>query len=233
MKRLFILLSMIPLYSVLLGQGKSDDFHRIQLGVNFAPAYAYRTLNWDSENWILQGRNEYEIAKFGYSGGLNIYYNLNDWFGIGSGIQYANKGYRAKKVYMDEDQTDFVLNNSQWFRTVHRFHYVEIPLKAQFTMGKQKVRFLSGVGLTTGFLLNQTNAFQYDGGENKSENYADQYNRINLFPTVSVGVDYKITSKSNVRIEPMFQYGIVETAKSSDEYLWSLGVNVSYLIGIK
>ena len=213
---------------------QENDFHRIRLGVTFSPAYSYRTLKGSDIHGMLNSRNDYEIAKFGYSGGLNIDYNLKSWFGIESGILYTNKGYRTKKTYLSYD--DPVIGNSQWIRTTYSYHYIDIPLKIRFSAGWEKIRFSAAAGITTGFLAGQTNTLQFENGRDKSPNYASDYNRVNLFPTISAGMDYKVTSKSTLRLEPVFQYGLVKTSKSEgpiSDYLWSVGVNVSYLIGIK
>ena len=225
----------------LAGNDRENDFHRVQIGVSFSPNYCYRTLKGNRENTFYDLRNEREEARFGYNGGFNISFNVNKMFGIGSGIQYSDKGFRTGKGYWLSEfpdlNPDYFLD--VWHITIHRFHYIEIPLKAQFSIGGEKVRFLSGIGFTTGFLVKATNTIQSNVREDMLSNDTEKYNRINLFPTMSIGIDYKITPKSSIRIEPTFWYGLLNTFKSMkesgfiSEYLWSAGVNVSYLVGIK
>ena len=59
------------------------------------------------------------------------------------------------------------------------------------------------------------------------------YNKINVSPTISLGVDYIINSMSNLRIEPTFRYGLLKTIdKPITEYLWNTGINISYYFKI-
>ena len=222
---------------IALANNQENDFRRIQIGVNFSPDFCYRTLSGDDYNI----RSEREEARFGYTGGFIVSFNHNQKCGIESGIQYSNKGFRTQKEYPQIDCSDPPCSfNNEWHRFVYNFHYIEIPLKARITIGQQKVRFLMGLGLTPSFLAKATNTIQhYDGKKDISSNYTGDYNRFNLFATISVGVDYKITPKSSIRVEPVFQYGIWNLTKVKEEsnliseYLWSAGVNLSYLIGIK
>jgi hypothetical protein len=239
MKRLFILLITIPLYSVLSGQNKSEDFHRVQLGVIFSPAYSYRTIKGeDRQCYYIEYRDDQEIAKFGFSGGLNVCFDLNNWLGIESGVLYANKGYRTEKeyrpIFTDPSQVQW-REGYQWHRFVYSYHYIDVPLKVRFSTERQKIRFFAATGVSTGFLVDATITGQSNKGNNRIPMLNDYHNRINLSPMISAGIDYKVTSTSYLRIEPMYQYGLIDTSNSdvNTEHLWSVGVNVSYLIGIK
>jgi hypothetical protein len=37
-----------------------------------------------------------------------------------------------------------------------------------------------------------------------------KFNQVNISPTASMGLDYKITSRINARFEPTFRYGILQ-----------------------
>jgi len=239
MKKVLHLFLTVSFFVICTENSRGEEFHKVQLGVTFSPNYAYRTLKGDSESFVLQGRNEHEIAKFGFSGGLNVGFNPNSWFGIESGILYTNKGYRTEKDYFKQDQEVAILNNSQWIRTVYSFHYIDIPLKMRFSARLDKISFFAAAGITTGFLAVQKNTIQCEREKDSaSPNYASHYNRINLSPTVSAGIDYKVTSKSSLRIEPIYRYGVLNINKDSgpgliSQYLWDAGVSVSYLVGIR
>ena len=230
---LFIFLLNIT-FTILAGNDQDNDFHRIQIGVNFSPDYCYRVLIGD--DYAISRRNEREEAQFGYTGGLVVNFNLNKVSGIESGVQYSNKGF-SEKIYVSVDGFDY--SYEYYLRDIYRFHYIEVPLKARFVTGERKVRFLLSIGVITGFLMRAATQYRYEKTgtwQNNSENY----NRLNFFLTGSIGIDYKVTPKSNIRIDPVFRYGLLNTVKSKDvnndpisEHLWSAGVNVSYLVGIK
>ena len=221
-------------FTISAGNDQGEDFHRIQVGVNFSPDNSYRILTGDS--YDIDRRNETEKARFGYTGGLAVNFNLNKVFGIESGIQYSDKGFSGKNYWHVDGDDDYY---EWWQKEVHHFHYIEIPLKARFVTGERKVRFSGSIGVTTGFLVGVATTTKYsdDRKTRTKQNDAENYNRLNFFFSGSMGIDYKITQKSSIRIEPTFQYGLLSTIKSKDndlsEHLCSVGVNISYLIGIK
>ena len=59
------------------------------------------------------------------------------------------------------------------------------------------------------------------------------YNKVNISPSVSAGIDYRINDRHHLRIEPTFRYGVL---KIIDEpitgYLYSGGLNIGYYFGI-
>ena len=59
------------------------------------------------------------------------------------------------------------------------------------------------------------------------------YNKVNLSPTISVGIDYKINNRMNLRIEPTFRYGVLKIIDAPvTGYLYSGGLNISYYFGL-
>ena len=241
-KHILFILMLNTTFIISANGSQENDFQRIQIGVSFSPDYCYRTLRGDNETIysIYNMRGGREEARFGYTGGLVINFNLDKVFGIESGIQYSDKGFRTEKK---KSHVDLIEGYYEWReRDVYHFYYIEVPLKVRFVTGKRKVRFLASMGVTTGFLERATTTTQYSFGETRTlPNDAENYNRLNLFSTVGIGIDYKITPKSNIRIEPTYRYGFLNTSKSrgksgftsESEYLWSVGLSLSYLIGIK
>jgi hypothetical protein len=123
-------------------------------------------------------------------------------------------------------------------KLISNFIYADIPLKIFFRHGEKRIQFISGIGITTNFLIKvtQTNIFKYKNGEveRKTEKQPYDFRSINISPTVSFGIAYQLTSKLNLRAEPAFRYGIIKiTDTPITAYLWSAGLNFSCYYALK
>jgi len=241
MKPISILI--LSILTINLGaQNKSNgsnggDFKRFQIGMVVSPDYCFRTLknNDGSEysNLLISARNEREIPKFGYTAGINVCYNINSNIGIESGIQYSNKGYQTKNlvaIFGVPGQFEPIESKFKY-----DFHCIDIPLKLNFAAGTGNVRFISSLGITTNIFVKETQIFYVYFPGNTDINSGPtgfNYNNVNISPTVSVGIDYKIKDRMNLRIEPAFRYTILKIIDSPiTGYLYSGGINIGYYIG--
>jgi hypothetical protein len=223
----------------------------VQIGVNFSPDYCFRTLkNNDgssSNDLILKSRNETEKSKFGYTTGLNVIFNFKKNIGIEAGIQFSNKGYQTKIQDLTfgsaiDPRRGFAYNASGAApiraKFIYNDYYIDIPLKANFIFGKKKIRFITSAGLTTNIFIKETvtSVLEYDNGTNDKKTHSTtyDYNKINLSPIVSVGIDWKLNVRSNLRIEPTLRYGVLKIMNEPlTDYLWNAGLNISYFFGSK
>lgn len=209
------------------------DFKRVQIGINVSPDICFRTLKnnegTSSSDLIITQRNDRETVKVGYTTGLNVCFNIKKFVGLETGIQYSNKGYETKKQDLIFGQSD---TQSKF---VYDFHCIDIPVKVNFTIGKKKVRFFISVGLTTNIFIKETHtSFLYypDRIDKKTSPANLDYNKVNLSPTISVGIDYKINDRMNLRVEPTFRYGVLKIIDMPvTGYLYSGGLNISYFFG--
>ena len=242
MKQLTIFLLILTTFSA-YGQDKTKDtptadFKRVQIGINISPDICFRTLeNNDGSSTsdiIMKLNNENETFKLGYTAGLNICFNIKKFVGIETGIQYTNKGYQTKMRDLIFAQPDPIAPNKAKF--IYNFHCIDIPLKANFTIGKKKLRFFTSIGLTTNIFIKetQTSVFVYsDRTDRKTYPTIFDYNSVNISPTISVGIDYKINSRMNLRVEPTFRYGVLKIIDAPvTAYLYSGGLNISYYFGL-
>lgn len=227
------------------------EFAKVQIGANFSPDYCFRTLkNNDgssSSEQVLNWRNENETGKLGYTTGLNAIFNFKKNIGIEAGIQFSNKGYQTKIQDLTlgsaiDPRRGFAYNASGAApiraKFIYNDYYIDIPLKANFVFGKKKIRFITSVGLTTNIFIKEisTSVIEYNDGtsDKKSQSTTYDYNRVNISPIVSLGIDWKLNSKNNLRIEPTFRYGVLKiTNEPLTDYLWNAGLNISYYFGLK
>lgn len=238
MKLLLILVTTLAALKV-QGQDKNPT-QKILIGFSFSPDYSSRRLkNNDgstSGDLVIKNKNNIEVAKFGYTTGLNVCFNFSKLAGFETGIQFSNKGFKTK----NQDLTYFPPNPGlpSKSKTVYAYQYIGIPLKARFSFGKNKVRFLSSIGFMTNFLLNvkQTSYYEYANGkkEKKSQSAKSGFKTVDISPMISVGIDYKLNNKIHLLAEPAFRYGVVKTKDAPvTETLWNAGVNVGFYYALK
>ena len=204
------------------------DFKKVQIGLNFSPDFCFRTLKNDDSSispFITNSRNTRERGKLSFTTGLNVIFNFKKNIGIETGIQYSNKGYQTKL-------TDFTYTKA---KLIYNYYYLDIPLKVNFAFGKKKIRLITSAGLTTNVFIKSTS--EYDdvrSDKNRKSTLYDYKRWINLSSLVSFGIDWKLNSKNNLRVEPTFRYSIFKIVEAPvGEYLWNAGINISYFFGLK
>ena len=233
MKQLLIL---ITICISLTAQGqKTGPVKKFLIGFNFSPDYSFRTLkNNDgssSSDLIINSRNGYEVAKFGYTTGLSFILNFSQLIGLETGVQYSNKGYKTKT----QDLVYFPANPELPIKatTNYPYNYIGIPMKARFSFGKNKLRFITGIGFMTNLLLHagQTTKYQYSDGrtEKKTQTRTYDFNEVDISSMISIGIDYNLNNKMHFTAEPTFRYGLTKTIDTPvSEKLWNAGINLGF-----
>ncbi len=220
------------------GQDNSAlEFKRVQIGFNISPDICYRTLkSTDGSAYgesLIKDRNRRETVKIGYTAGLNACFNLTKSFGLETGIQYSNKGYQTKIDPNKEWNGSYPLYKKAQF--IYNYHYIDIPVKAIYTIGNKKIRFMTSVGFTTNVFIKETkkSIFVYSDRTDRSKSTDYEYNKVNISPTISAGIDYKINDNMNLRLEPTFRYGVLKIKDAPvTGYLYSGGLNIGYYFGL-
>lgn len=244
MKKVAALLICFATISLSAQEPSSAGLRKLQIGVNFSTDYCYRTVvnNYDNPDmdWNIKSRNDRETPKFGYTTGVNLTYNLNKTIGFEIGLQFSNKGYQTETfnlTFGDQIDSPGGLTNIEdselptLAKIIYSYQYLDVPLKANFSFGKRKLRFTTSAGIVTNFFINEitTGVFEYgDGSKKRNSTYGVMhFNTTNLSPMISVGIDYKISPKLNLKAEPTFRYGVLKISDTPiTEYLWNCGVNV-------
>ncbi len=210
---------------------KSKKSSKISIGYSFSPDYSFRTLkNGDgnsSTDFVIESRNDNEKAKFGYTTGVNVTFSFSEFLGFETGVQYSNKGYKTTEQDLTYIPPNPDLPNKATL--THSYQYIGIPLKVKFVSGKNKTRFFSTAGFMTNFLLNvkQSVVYKYSNGktEKKNESSTSVFNKVELSPLVSFGIDHKLTDKIHLSAEPTFRFGLTKTKDAPvQEKLWSAGI---------
>lgn len=250
MRNLIILLAVLFSTSS-LSQSDSTGFKRLLIGVSVSPDYCYRTLkNNDGSaisDVIIKMREDNEDPKLGYTAGLSVIYNISEKIGFESGIHYSTKGEMNRLdnlTYGDMIDPRYGFTyapqtpSPEKVTIFYHYNYLDIPFRAIFSFGKKRMRFISGVGITTNVFLNarQISISEYANGDsNRSVNKRDyDFRPINLSPSISAGIALRLGEKINLRCEPTFRYGLIKIIDTPvTSYLWSGGLNISCFYAIK
>ena len=214
------------------------NFRKVQIGFNFSPDLCYRTLKNNSlsisNDLLIETRNNRETTKFGYTTGVNACFNITKSFGLESGIQYSNKGYQTKMRDLLYAQPE--PNMPHKAKTRYNFQCIDMPIKANFIIGKKKVRFCTSAGITTNFFIKETQTLVLvysDRTTRETNPTMYNYKSVNISPTISAGIDYKINDRTNLRVEPTFRYGVLKIIDAPlTAYLYSGGLNIGYYYGL-
>ena len=253
MKNFFLLFGLLSCMHVFGEDGQK----KFQIGINISPDYCYRSLRNTNgsmvSSWIAGLRNEDEIAKIGYTAGLNGCYNFNQHFSIEIGLQYSDKGYKTKEtellfgdlidprygfVYPQSTMTSYIGVSSPKGSFIYHHYYLDFPMRINFMTGKKKFSFVIGLGIAANFFLQATttSVLEYSNGVTREHTSKQiyHYELLDVSPTISAGVDYKVNSKINLRAEPTVRYGLLKIIDAPvTGYLWNAGLNFSCYYGLK
>lgn len=218
--------------------GESSDFKRIQIGLSFSPDVNYRTLvAEDNAQWIKELRDEDELPMFGFTTGLNVAYNFTRMFGIETGIQYSLKGFEEK--WEDGFNPIQIIdpNIPARMKAINSFHYLDIPIKGNITVGKGKLRFIGSIGLVVNVYLasSWTGISESQSGERSRSVTKEPYDyqAVNISPMVSAGIDWKLNDRMSLQAKPTFRYGVLSIIDAPIKgFLWSGGIDLAWYFGL-
>lgn len=107
--------------------------------------------------------------------------------------------------------------------------------KFNLSIGKKRVKFYTSAGFSINFLTNAsistTKQYQDFSYSESSSKDTSNYKKINLSPIASIGLDFKLGKRMNLKIEPTFRYGIFKIIDSPiTTHLWNVGLNIGYSV---
>lgn len=214
----------------------SHDFNKFQVSLNASPDYCYHFLeyNYGDEPTLqfIEERNSLEKPKLGFTSGVGISFNLNKKLGFELGFQFARKGYQDK--FKDVLISSNSENSLDQIKLIRHFNYFEIPLKINFMIGQNKLKFYSSLGLSASFLQSAKIDWIIRSTKEKYTTFdATDFQKFNLSPLISLGIDYKLNQRLNVRIAPFFSFGILKIHESRmNTFLYNAGLNFGFYYGL-
>ncbi len=205
--------------------------HKFEIGFSFSPEYSYRTLkaNGDEQSQLVkQSRDTMEIAKFGFTGGVNVAYRINKNIVVETGILFADKGEKTKKMSFSETAPG---QSPIYITYKYNDYYLDIPIKANYYIqtGKLKLYVTAGVSANI-FLTQKTTILQGHSNsdyEKTTFKVNPGFNRFNLAVLAGAGLNLKMTEKMNLKVEPVYTRCITSIINAPVKaYFYSAGVNI-------
>lgn len=217
--RKFILIFIFFLHGYAFAQPvDSSHFSKFDIGFSFSPDYSYRTLKTSgSDAWMKEFYDTLEVSRFGYTGGVNVAYHLNEKLLLSSGILFSDKGERTKKYAIPP------VNNYY-----NHYYYLDIPVKATYYVLVKKIKlFLTGGFTANIFLMGKSAVASGNSGETKTVGLSSSISRIGLSFLGGFGIDCPATDRWYFKLEPLYRRSIMPTANAPvKKYFYSFGFNI-------
>lgn len=185
--------------------------------------------------------------------GLTVAYRVNKRFSVRSGVSKVNYGYSTHGIaftpalqengissiaYRDDKPTivitDSNINNpdselksnsatSYNGDMVQELGYVEVPVELKYRLVDKKIGFTLVGGMSSLFLTDNSITLQTDALTAQIGS-ARNVNNVNFSANVGVGLDYKVSDRILLNMEPMFKYQLQTFSGQSDFKPYSLGI---------
>jgi len=220
---LFILVS-----AVVFGQtAEPVSSSKVSIGISFSPDYCYRSLHPKSSyQFGTEFRDTMEVAKLGYTTGLSLLYKPWDRISFETGLYFSDKGYKTKVIdlYDINPPTHLAVNRA---KTIYHYYYLDIPIKLNYYLLKGKVDLFVSAGVSANIYLSSRAIFKLeDPEETQTTSSSGDLSQLNMAVLIGGGVDYEISNRLNLRIEPIFRHAITPVVDAPiKEYQYSIGTN--------
>lgn len=217
MKNLFFILILFAASQSFSQTPESLKNQRLRIGFNFSPDYSSTILK--SDNPYLQNLIEDLVEpKFGYTTGIAFSYIISQWLAFDAGLHFASKGYKSSWIQLTDQNGDFVGES----RYVDKFYYVDIPLTALFYLSKNKFRLYATAGFSPSIFINNKYFLEvkHPNGEEETVNSDNPmtFRTVNLVMLAGLGMDYAMSDKISLRLEPIYRRSLTAINDSSMEY---------------
>jgi hypothetical protein len=253
MRNKLLLLSLLALLTGLLHAGDTSNvktFKRFYIGVSVSGNATYRYLSlgnipagiprsfYQSD---IDWRNKVEDPLVGYQIGARLGINATRFMSIETGIDYSLHRYRLKAEQpfgvVGGYYQDTTYPNSQ-LKIIYKFHYLNVPLALNFSMGKHKLKGVITAGASFNILMEEKTRYQTIVGGTSVRDFTvddrSNYALMNVSPFLGVGVEWHITKFLFLRLMPMAQMQALNNIDGPiAERLWSVGLNAAVYFGFK
>lgn len=235
-----IVVYLFVLSNIVAGQTELKETLRrpkFQLGMNVSPDVNFLNFKIHDPGSTFYTKQDlfdlYKKYNFGFSGGLHAMYYFTNRFALQGGVQYAYRSYATNELYFVP--RDINSGENMFGHFVERQEYIDIPLRANYLIGKGSMRFITGIGITTNIYINRSTILARSDVPNPRYEvyYPDIEKRIQFSPTISAGIDWQVSTKSCIRIEPTFMYRFSgEDYNDFQKLYYSIGLSIGWFFGL-
>lgn len=220
------------LYSQSNGSG---DAKRFALGVNFSPDRCYRV--WWAAPWNRKSipgyrskvdfRDSMETPRIGFTAGVGVLYRKSVNLTFESGLYYASKGVNMIRTKLIPITPDPYLPDYASF--TFRENYLELPLKANYTFRSGRLNGYVTGGFSSNVFWSAKSVGLFEYSDGRTERVVGSLagpSRFNFSIVAGLGMDYQLSERWAIRMEPTFRHAITPSVFGTDiGYYWhSLGL---------
>ena len=189
--------------SILKGSYAVNNRLKITAGINRV------SFNNTTNNVIVLSDNSFSANSDGASSRLqNVQLN--------SDVNYASL-MLISRPRISQNSVPEAINTLQTGSLEQRFGFIEIPLEVEYRVIDKKL----GVNLSGGFstlLLNENEISADINGQSTLIGVANNFNNTSFSANFGVGVDYRLSEKININLEPKFKYQLNTFNNTSGDF---------------
>ena len=198
-----------------------------------------------------------EMPLITYSGGFNTRYKLSKRWSFQSGVYYSKFGHTSdfdvltradQSIYTNTSAGHLPLSNQAEslkpsygsnqtadlennHNLIQYFDYLEIPLAIRYKLIDRKIDFNVFSGVYTGFLVGN-NAYLNENNTKANVGKTEDINTMIYNSMLGFGIEYELSKKVTINLEPLFKYSLKSINKGSDyiykPYSFGIFTGVNY-----
>lgn len=195
----------------------STTYSKFDIGFTFSPNYSYRTIKTVASKSAMKNfYDTLEVARYSYTGGVNILFHVSKNLALGSGFLFSDQGERTKKYLIQP------VNNY-----VNHYYYIDVPLKANYYLTHKNVKFFITAGLAANIYLNSQTNTEIGNVEKGYMRLSSDMLRLSVSFIGGLGIDCPLTDRWYFRLEPIYRRSLTPVADAPlKKYFYSAGLNV-------
>lgn len=192
------------------------EHSKFSIGWTYTPEVSYRIISegTNTDNFttqFIEYKNEHERAKFGQSANIFVGYKLSSLFTLEGGVGFTNFGMATQLKHVLYFPTENDPGVDYYSYRLYNHYAFSIPINLRMNFGKKRLKGFCSIGLAPSYLgeSRSTEHREYANGDKTVKtnviNDAGDYTKFILGAQLSVGIDYQITNKLDLRIAPIFR----------------------------
>jgi hypothetical protein len=199
---------------------ESNPSGKFDIGFTASPDYSYRFLKTNpSDSWMKSTYDTAEVARIGYTAGLQVVYHHSEKLFFYTGIQFVDRGEKTR-TYLTMPVNNYV----------NHYYYLSIPLRVNYYLIQKKIKLFVSSGLSTDFYLNSKSDIEYrNSGYTKPLGLSSNFSRINVLFNAGVGIDCPVTDRWYFKLQPDFRISLTPAANAAiKKYFYGFAFNMGF-----
>ena len=212
---------------------------RFDVGINFSPTHCFRMLTFQSEV-----RDYLDIPRYEYTAGASVRFTIKKRVQLESGVFYAKKGILTRPHYplagTYNGQFDPNLPVEEIYE--YDYDYLELPIRVNLYLLNNRFKLYFTGGVSFNILVHydhKLTEIYYNGEQHiispKGVYYSPHslnYNKVVLATIIGLGGSVELSKRWFIEMEPLFQFSLGATARSSynnapiSEHQYSFAINM-------